>query len=217
MATAVTTLGKYELFKYGWTLHTAWVRLYTSADVLVDEQSLTLSYASNTLSPSATIVFDVASGTNDVSYVVIGYTTGTPLDVTFYTKDLPALYDFPSDGTLTVNSWQITVGGTYLLPAGRDDLCVNGWESLVTWVKLYNSSDVLLASESMTFAANVGTGVFAATSDIVFEVATGGAAYYAVFGYTSGSDVQLYKRLFSTTYTFTTAGRLTIDSWEITI
>lgn len=219
MATAVTTSGKYELFQNGWTSKIAWARAYTNLDVLVDEQAATFSYSSVTgkMTPTAPIVFDVAAGVNDVAYVEIGYTTGAPLNISFYTKDLPALYDFPTAGTLTVSTWEITIAGTYLTVAGRNDLCPNGWVSLVTFAKLYNASDVLLSTVSKTFTANAGTGVFSPSSDIVFEVATGGVASYMVFGYTSGSDVQLYKRIFASTYTFTTAGRLTIDSWEITI
>jgi len=217
--TAVSTLGKYEFFRYGWTARIAWVKLYTDADVLVDQQAMTLEHTvgMGEMTMAAPVVFDVAAETTDVSYVTIGYTTGTPLDIVFYTKTLAELYDFPTEGTLTISSWEFTVGGTYLLPAGRDDLCDNGWTSLVTWVKCYNSSDVLLNSQSLTFSASTGTGIMSATAPIVFEIATGGAAYYMTFGYTDGTDVVLYKRLYATTYTFTTAGRLTIGTWTITL
>ena len=219
MATAVSTLGKYQLFYGGWTSKIGWARLYDITNTLINQQSVTFSYSSATgkMTPTSTIVFTVAAETVDAAYIELGYTSPYPLDEIYYTKDLPALYDFPTEGTLTVNSWDITIGGTYIQIAGRDDICDNGWESLVTWVKLYTAADGLINTQSVSFTSDVNTGIFSPTANIVFEAATGDVAYYMAFGYTSGTDVVLYKRFFSTSYTFTTAGRLTIDSWEITI
>lgn len=217
MATAVTTLGKYNLFKYGWESTINYARLYTATDTLVDTKTIAMNYASNVLSPTADIVFNVPAGTNDVSYVVIGnLTTGTY--TSFYSKDLSALYDFTTAGTLTIDSWEISLSGTYLQTTGRQALFETGWESYITWAKAYTLGDVIVDTQSTTFTANISTGAFSPTADIVFNVSAGtNDVAYINLGYTSGTDIVFYKRIFSTYYDFVTAGTLTVDSWTISV
>lgn len=217
MATAVSTAGKHELFTYGWTTRVAWAKLYTNLDVLVDTQAVTLTYNAGVMTPSADIVFSVASGTNDCSYVEIGYTSGGSVEIVLYTKDLPQLYDFATAGTLTIDSWEISVGGTGLQTTGRDELCTEGWTSNITWVKLYTSGDVLLDTQNATFASNAGTGIMSPSGVITFNVAGSQTAAYAMIGYTDGTDKGLFKKIFSSPYAFATAGTLKVNSWEITI
>jgi len=211
MATAVTELGSYELFNSGWESKIAWARLYTNLDVLVDEQACSFTYSGSTLNPTADIVFDVGAGVNDVAYIILGYTTGTPLDIEMYSKDLPALYDFTTAGTLTVDSWAITLGGTSLTADGRPVLAQDGFVSTIVSAKLYNASDTLLDTQSVTMSASPSTGVMSPTADIVFDVATGGVAYYITLCNTGGTE--LYKRIIGS-YTFATAGKLTVDAWD---
>jgi hypothetical protein len=218
MATSVSTLGKYYLLFSGWTTRIVRAKLYTSSNVLVATETVTFSYNSTTniLSPTAPIVFDVAEAVDDVAYVVIeGF--NDPTYYAIYTKDLPSLYDFTTAGTLTVSSWEITFSGSYLLDAGKDILVTEGLSSKITWAKLYNASNVLLDTQSVTMSASSSTGIMQPTADIVFDVATGGVASYIRLGYTDGSDVICYQRTLPSTYTFTTAGTLTVDSWFITI
>jgi hypothetical protein len=217
MATLVTSYGKNALFTAGWTTAIVRARLYTNLDALVDTQTIAMAYNSSTdtLSPTADIVFAVGAGVNDVAYVEIGFIDGGSLWVGFYSKDLPSLYDFSTAGTLTIDSWAITFGGTSLTVAGKDVLVPSGFTSTVVSAKLYNASDVLLDTQSVTLTSSAGTGIMSPTADIVFNVATGGVAYYITL-VTSGA-VAVYKRILSTSYTFTTAGTLTVDAWSITI
>jgi hypothetical protein len=215
MATAVSTFGKSALFSQGWTTGIVRARLYTNLDALVDTQTIEMAYNSSTdtLSPTADIVFNVGTGVEDVAYVDIGYIDGGSLWVGYYTKDLPSLYDFTTAGTLTIDSWAITFGGTSLTVAGKDVLVPSGFTSTVVSAKLYNSADELLDTQSVTLS--VTSGVMSPTADIVFNVATGKVAYYITL-VTSGA-VEVYKRILSTSYTFTTKGTLTVDAWNITI
>jgi len=214
MATIVPNIGKYDLFTTGWTSKVTWAKLFTNLDVEVDEQSCTLEYVGGALSPTADIVFDVGASTDDVAYIMIGYTSGT--DVAVYIKDLPSLYDFTTAGTLTIDTWTISIGGTHILTAGKEIMAEQGFTSIITWAKLYTSANELLDSENVTLSAN-GQGIMQPTADIVFNVATGKVANYITLGYTPSSDVVCYKRVLSSSYTFTTAGTLTVDSWTITI
>ena len=157
MATAVTTLGKHYLFFSGWTTRVVQATLYTATNSIVDTQAVTLSYNSttNVLSPTADIVFDVEAETEDVAYVSIdGF--NDPLYYPIYTKDLPSLYDFTTAGTLTIDSWDITFGGTHLLDAGKDLLVTVGLTTKITWAKLYTSADALLDTQNVTFTSIQG-------------------------------------------------------------
>lgn len=218
MATTLYVEGKNALFRNGWTSKIEWVRLYDATNTLIDEQPVTFEYVGNTLVPTADIVFDCPAGTNDASYVRIGYTKPTPLDIIFYDKDLPALYDFPTAGTLTIDSWEITLGGSHITAVGKEALFETGWENLITWGKLYTVADALVDSQNTSFETNSSTGSFICTNDIVFNVSGGtNNVTYINLGYTNGSDVVLYKRIMSPTYNFSTAGTLTVDTWTISV
>lgn len=218
MATAVTTSGKYNLFKNGWITKINSIRLYTSTNVLVDTQSVTFAYNSGdqSIRPTANIVFNVAGGTNNVSYVEIGNQTGL-WDV-LYTKDLPELYSFSTAGTLTIDSFILTLSSSFLLTQGKADLWQNGWESKITTAKLYTSGDVLVDTNDIAFTANISTGAFPMTGTEVFDVAGGtNNVNYITLGYNDGTDKVLYKRIFITNYSFPTTGTLTVSAWSITV
>ena len=221
MATAVSTKGKYLLFKEGWVTPVVKAFLFTTTGSQVDSVDVTLSYNSttNVLSPTADLVFDVEAETEDVAYVTLNHLVSSDpvlLYDTIYTKDLPSLYDFTTAGTLTIDSWDITFGGTHLLDAGKDLLVTVGLTTKITWAKLYTSADALLDTQNVTFTSSSGTGIMSPTADIVFNVASGTASYITL-GFTDGTDVVCYKRTLSSTYTFATAGTLTVDTWSITI
>lgn len=220
MATAVATLGKYELFKNGWTTRINQIRLYTSADVLVDTKSVTFAYNSGdqSIRPSANIVFNVAGGTNNVSYVVIGNLGGGSIWTSFYSKDLPELYSFSTAGTLTIDSFILTLSSSFLLTQGKADLWQSGWESKITTAKLYTSVDALVDTNDIAFSANIGTGAFPMTGTEVFDVAGGtNNVNYITLGYNDGTDKVLYKRTFISNYNFPTTGTLTVSAWTITV
>jgi len=217
MATFITNEGKYNLFKSGWKSKVVKAYLYDADDTLINSQDVTMVMSGNTMVLSEPIVFDVASGANDVSYVVIGDFVGSLL-VPYYQKDLPALYDFPTAGTLTINTWVFSIGGIYTTTTGKTELLNNGWESKIEWAKLYTTGNVLVNTQSTTFATNSSTGAFNCSADIVFPV-TGGTTNvsYISLGYTNGSDVVLYQRTMSPTYNYPTEGTLRVDDWSITI
>ena len=215
MATAVTNVGSWKLFNNGWTSSVAWARLYTSSNALVDQQSCTLTFSGSTMSISSAIVFDIDTAVDDVAYIILGYTSGYPLDEEYYSKDLPALYDFDSAGTLTVNSWSFTIGGTSLTASGREVLAEDGFVSTIVSAKLRNSSDGLLDTQSVTMSASSSTGVMSISSNIVFGVAKNGVGYYIELVNSGGT--QLYKRILSTSYTFAEAGTLTVSAWNFSI
>lgn len=210
--TGLTDGGKEVLFSDGWTskVTTAW--LYTDADVLVDTQSITLTHTSSTstMQVSADITFNVDASTDDVSYIEIGRMVGEMKDP-FYTKTLSTLYDFATAGTLTVDSFVITISGTSLLAAGIDSLCNVGLETMIS-AKLYDAGDVNLDTQALTFTA---TDTLDLDSSVVFDVAKDKTASYIKLLNSGG--FALYKRTLDTTYPFSTAGTLTVDSWSISI
>jgi hypothetical protein len=219
MATFTTTDGKILLFSNGWTNSSGirQAKLYTSGNVLVDTQSISFTYNSQfgTIFATADVIFNVPSGTNNVAYIKL-FETVTNKEI--YSKDLPALYDFATAGTLTVDSWVFTLSSTRLLIDGKSALWQTGLESVVTWAKLYTSTNVLVNTQNVDFLVNDVTGQFEGNVNIIFNVPSGtNNINYVVLGYTSGTDVQLYKRIFSSNYNFATAGTLTISSWVIYI
>lgn len=219
MATQVYTSGKYTLFKDGWTSRINQIRLYTNTNTLVNTQSVTFAYNSGdqSIRPSANIVFNVAGGTNNVAYVIIGRETGG-IFTEYYSKDLPELYSFSTAGTLTIDSFILTLSSSFLLTQGKADLWQSGWESKITTAKLYTSGDALVDTNDIAFTANVSTGAFPMTGTEVFDVAGGtNNVNYITLGYNDGTDKVLYKRTFISNYNFPTAGTLTVSSWSITV
>lgn len=210
--TGIGTLGKYELFHNGWTTRMTWAKLYTSADVLVDEQTVALSWngTNKLMEIVADVVFDVAGGTNDVSYVIFG--TGTAPDIVFYTEVFAVLYDFATAGTLTLDSARFTLSSSYITDLGKEELSTAGWETIVT-AKLYAAGAVLLDTQTVAFSTAT-TGIMTADAAIVFDVADNTA--YAVDLLNVGAEA-LYYRVLPVTAEFVTPGTLTISSWAMTI
>lgn len=211
-ATGLTDSGRERLFSDGWTTKVTKAWLYTSSDVLVDTQDLTMTHTTGTatLSASADIVFDIAAATSDVAYIEIGTLAGEIKD-TYYTKTLSTTYDFTSAGTLTVDSFVISLTGSSLTSDGKDELWTVGFETITT-AKLYDTSDALLNTQTVSFTA---TDTLDLDSSIVFNVAKDKTAEYVVLVNTGAQ--QLYNRVLDATYPFTTAGTLTISAWSLAI
>lgn len=224
--TGMTVDGKYTLFKYGWIGPSgiAKIRLYDATDTLVDTQDVTFAYnaGDQSIRPTADVVFDVPAGTNDVSYVELwsweSPVPPTVIEAKLYIKVLPALYDFTTAGTLTIDSFVLTLSGTYLTTAGKQKLWVDGWDDVITWAKLYSGGTSLVDTQTTSFTASVSTGVLSCDADIIFDV-TGGTNFVDTveLGYTDGTDIVVYDRTLSSTYNFATTGTLTLDSWSITV
>ena len=211
-ATGLTDSGRERLFSDGWTTKVTKAWLYTSSDVLVDTQDLTMTHTTGTatLSASADIVFYIAAATSDVAYIEIGTLAGEIKD-TYYTKTLSTTYDFTSAGTLTVDSFVISLTGSSLTSDGKDELWTVGFETITT-AKLYDTSDALLNTQTVSFTA---TDTLDLDSSIVFNVAKDKTAEYVVLVNTGAQ--QLYNRVLDATYPFTTAGTLTISAWSLAI
>ena len=221
--TAVTTYGSYLMFNDGWVGNVNYARLYTSADVLVDTQIITMSHTAGTttMQPSADIVFDVDAGTSNVSYVVIGKYTAPigefpALYDDSYTRVFTSTYDFETDGTLTIDTFSITVSSAYLSADGRDELYTNGFE-VITSAKLTTALSAELNTQSTSFTANSSAGKLTPDANIVFDVAEGTEATAAKYIELYKSSTLLYTRELATTYTFATAGTLTVTGWEMSI
>ena len=202
--------GKVVLMETGWTSYVTHARLWTDSNVEVDEQSVTFTYntSENRWKPTGDIVFDVVAGTQDVSYVTIGSST-----VEYYSKAFATLYDFTTLGTLTIDSWPFNITGDYLNDDGKEALFGTGFLGIAT-AKLYTSgSAVLLDTQSVTFEVTNQGGQLEPTANIIFDVTSGIAYSIQLFI----STTVVYGRTLDSTYTFDTPGRLTVDSWAISL
>ena len=216
----LTADGKLVLFNNGWSTQITKAYLYTSSNVLVNTQNVTFTYSGGYLQPSADIVFSVAAGTTNVAYVEIGYVSG--LFVPFYREDLSTTYNFPTAGTLTIDSWQINIAGVSLEAAGKEALFTTGWNTSITKAKLYTSGNVLVNTQTVDFdTVSISGGTdydFEVDSPIVFSVstATSNITYVTL---TNNSDTVFYTRTLSSPapYNFVTAGSLTISTWVMTL
>ena len=200
--------GAVVLVSTGWTSYVTHARLWTDSNVEVDEQSVTFTYntSEKRWKPTGDIVFDVAAGTQDVSYVTIGSST-----VEYYEKVFATLYDFTTLGTLTIDSWAFNITGTSLNDDGKEALFGTGFLGIAT-AKLYTSgSAVLLDTQSVTFEVTQADGTIEPTANIIFDV-TSGIAYSIQLLI---STTVVYNRTLDSTYPFTTPGTLTVDSWAI--
>lgn len=227
MATAITTAGKYRMFKTGWKDYANKIKLYTDLGTLVDTQNVTFAYndTNDTIEPTTDIVFDVASSTNDVSYVELIY-DDTSSDTILYTKDLPALYDFPTAGTLTIDNWSIGISSSDVTSYGKEELLSSGWEGIVNQADLLTTTNSVVDSNSVSFTANAGTGALNASATIVFDVSSGTSNVAKIrignFKPSPGAplpDVFLdyYTKTFSSTYNFTNAGTLSVSGFTISL
>jgi len=206
--TRIHDAGAVVLVSTGWTSYVTHARLWTDSNVEVDEQSVTFTYntSEKRWKPTGDIVFDVAAGTQDVSYVTIGSST-----VEYYEKVFATLYDFTTLGTLTIDSWAFNITGTSLNDDGKEALFGTGFLGIAT-AKLYTSgSAVLLDTQSVTFEVTQADGTIEPTANIIFDV-TSGIAYSIQLLI---STTTVYNRTLDSTYTFTTPGTLTVDSWAI--
>lgn len=214
MADTIYEVGKTDLFNNGWTSKIAWARLYTDTGVLVDQQSVTFTYVTDHIQPTADIVFEVSSATNDISYITLGYTSG--LDAILYRKDLSQLYDFTTSGILTVDTFTIGLTGSSLQPDGRQALFTTGWNTTITQLRINNAGGAV-GTASCDFDVD-GSYDFALDSQVVFEVSAGTNGINNAQLLNSSNTVYWSKTLPSPApYNFTTAGELRINTWVISI
>ena len=214
MADTIYDSGKTTLFNNGWTSKITWARLYTDAGVLVNQQAVTFVYATDKIQPNADIVFSVSSAVNDVSYITLGFTSG--LDSILYRKDLDALYDFSTAGTMTVDTFTISLSGTPLQPDGREALFTTGWNTIITKIRINNSGGAI-DTKACDFDVNASYN-FALDAQINLEVPASTNSINNAQLLNADDDVFWSKTLPSPApYTFTTAGELRVKTWVISI
>lgn len=227
--TAITTAGKYRMFKTGWKNYANKIKLYTDLGTLVDTQTVTFAYNSTnkTIEPTANVVFDVSSGTSNVSYVELIY-NDTLTDTVLYTKELPALYDFPTAGTLTIDNWAIGITSSDVTDEGKSVLLQSGWESLIDEARLLTGTIETVDTKTVSFSANAGTGALNANATIVFDVPAGTSniSKIVIGDWRDDPDgagpivavfYSFYTKSFSTTYSFTNAGTLSVSGFTISL
>lgn len=219
MTTAITTLGKYHLFKSGWTTRANRIKLYTDNGTLVDTKTVTFTYASNNLSLSASAVFDVTAGTNDVSYVSLIYNDGSN-DVVLYNRDLGTLYDFPTAGTFTVNTWSFGISAPTSLLLDRQSLFTTGWEIMDALDFSKFDVEVAGTSHEGLLVANISTGELVATINPVVNISAGNTGINKIrFGYlgSAPSFTPYYSEAPGWSYSFTNAGTLMVQNLKFTL
>lgn len=219
MITAITTLGKYHLFKSGWTTRANRIKLYTDNGTLVDTKTVTFTYASNNLNLSASAVFDVTAGTNDVSYVSLIYNDGSN-DVVLYNRDLGTLYDFPTAGTFTVNTWSFSISAPTSLLLDRQSLFTTGWE--VMDALDFFKTDVQVAGTTYNgqLLANISTGELVCGVNPIVNIASGNSGINRIrFGYLGGGSslTPYYSEAPGWSYSFTNAGTLMVQNLKFTL
>lgn len=222
MTTAITTLGKYHLFKSGWTTRINKINLYTDTGVLVDTQAVTFAYSGSTqkISPTAQIEFDVTAGTNDVSYVSLIYNDGSN-DIVLYNKSFAILYDFPTTGYLRIEAWEIGINATNSVTWDREYLFTQGWETLLDWVGAYiGQSDTLVGNGAITgVTANVSTGELECDDTIISIPASTTGINTLTFAYLGSlsNPIVMYKVELGTSYSFTNEGTLLVENIVFTL
>ena len=215
--TAITTAGKTQLFSTGWKDYANKIKLYKEADAVnpVDTQSVTFTYNSTTktIEPTADIVFDVTSGTQDVSYVELIYDNGVT-DTVLYTKTLDTLYDFPTAGTLTIDNWSIGISSSNITNVGKEVLLTLGWAGLdIAMVE--NQAETFQSTEGTSFT--VTSGELVCDETLIFAMDAGSSATKILIGYLggAGSPTYYYSENFTTTYSFTNAGNLSVANFKV--
>lgn len=219
MTTAITTLGKYHLFKSGWTTRANRIKLYTNNDTLVDTKTVTFTYASDKLSLSASAVFDVGAGTEDVSYVSLVYNDGSN-DVVLYNRSLGVLYDFPTTGTFTVNTWVFSISAPDSMLLDRQSLFTTGWE-IMDALDFYKT-DVQVAGTTYNgqLLANISTGELVCGVNPIVKIASGNTGINRIrFGYLGGGSTMTpyYSETLPFSYSFTNAGTLMVENLKFTL
>lgn len=213
----VSTKGKYELFKNGWTTIIAKAELYTENATLVDTQTVAFAYnnADNSLRPTAAIVFEVDSPVNSVAAVYITNAAGN----TLFFRELDTYYDFPTEGTLTVESWVLTLTGN-IVGSGKSLLWTQGWESLSHYITLLADATVRVASAvDKAFTANASNGKLEMSSAITIEVpaSTTGINRVSLRSAIGAVGNDYFHLALGTTYSYTNAGSFKINSFALSI
>ena len=219
MITSITTLGKYHLFKSGWTTRANRIKLYTDNGTLVDTKTVTFTYASNNLSLSASAVFDVGAGTNDVSYVSLIYNDGSN-DVVLYNRSLGVLYDYPTAGTFTVNTWAFSISAPTSLLMDRESLFKYGWE-IMDALDFYKT-DVVVSGTGFEgqLSTNISTGELVCAVNPIVNISAGNTGINRIrFGYLGSLSnmTPYYSEALPSSYSFTNAGTLTVENLKFTL
>lgn len=218
---AITDRGRLNLFANGWKNNLTGIRLLNSSSSDVSDLK-TCSFNFNTttkkLELTASVTFDIASG-NDVAYVSVGRYTPPlgqyPALIDEYDrKGLSQIYNFATDGTLTINSLSFTLTSSYLTDLGREYLFTTGLQSKITFAKCCNVSNAVLDTQSTSFTATSTS--FDVDAPIVFDIEAGKKPQYVHLGFNDGTDKFVYKRT-HTEYNYPTAGTFTINGWSIKI
>lgn len=214
MPTGTTVTGKRQLFKVGWTTPINHIRLFTTSGSFVDGRSATFTYNSGdqTIGLSADVIFKVSAGISNISYVEIGnLTSGT--FVAYYKKDLPATYNFTIAGTLTVDSFVISMTNAYVTAYGKQKLWEIGWESLISKAVLLTDSNAEIDTVTGVSFTAVDSGL-ALNGTIQFEVATPVSLVNKIMLKGSVDADSIYTRTFGS-YNFPTYGTFEVGSWLI--
>lgn len=216
MADTIYDEGRGALFLDGWTSKVTLIRLYTSADVLVDEQSVTFTYNTDRIQITSNVVFDVPAGTNNVSYVEIGR-YDNPLYSWYYRKDLTQLYDFATAGQLTIDLFRISASATPLQPSGREALFTTGWVSTIAKMVAKDNGGTTRDTQTCSFVLDTSNNNnLKLNAQVNLEIAEGITITNCQLLGTADA-VYWSKTLPSPApYTFNTSGQLRVKTWSIT-
>lgn len=221
MAKVISDYGKRTLFSQGWRSRITKIRLCTSSGTIVDEQDITfvMNIGTGTMHLSAPVIFNVASGTTNVSQVRL-FSFGAP-DVydLIYTEDLASTYDFTTAGTLEIDTYNFDISNSFLTYEGKNQLLNSGWVQYIRWAKLYRGLETLIDTKNCSFAANISTNKLELEAPIVFDVPlnSSSATYYIHLGWTDGETEKVLFKKTGTTVSFPTAGTYRVNTWEISV
>lgn len=212
MPTGTTPTGKTKLFQTGWVTPINHIRLYTTAGAFVDGKSTSFSFniGDYTISTSSDVVFNVSAGVNNVSYVEIG-TLISGTFTAYYQKDLTSTYNFAISGTLTIDSFVISLSNSYIENYGKQLLWETGWTTQIDRAKLLTDTNTevdTVSGVSFTVVSNSLT----LTGTMTFDVSAPTSNVSKV--QLANSTASIYTRTF-TPYNYPTAGKFTVNSWVI--
>lgn len=218
MAKVISDYGKRTLFSQGWRSRITKIRLCTTSGTIVDEQDITfvMNTGTGTMYLSAPVIFNVASGTTNVSQVKLFQFTSPDVYDLIYTEDLASTYNFTTEGTLTLNTYTFSVSGGTL--EGRNKLWNDGWASVITWAKLYRG-ETLVDTKTCSFTASIATGnKLTLDASLIFAVPVSAISFYYIhLGYTDAeTDKELFEKT-GTSVAYPTVGTYRVNTWEISV
>lgn len=219
MAKIISDYGKRQLFSFGWRSRATKVRLYTSAGIIIDEQDITfiMDTQSGTMYLSTPVIFNVPSGTTNVSQVRL-FSFGEP-DVydLLYTEDLASYYDFTTAGTLTLDTYYFDISSSSITVNGKNRLWNNGWVQSITFGKLIKGTSTLIDTKACAFEISYSTNRLELESPLVFTVPADptNLAYTIHLGYTDGETDKIVFKKVAGVQPYPTSGTHTTNTWGI--